>query len=87
MVFYRRSLDDPSKSAVPPMTFVMATIIDEAIASCCVQTSQWREALRIIVECQGVQKVDTIGFLATSPMDPSSFLGSVWGIIYYNLEG
>ena len=66
MVFYRCSLDDPSKSAVPPMIFVMATSIDEAIASCCVQTSQWREALRIIVECQGVQKVDTIGFLATS---------------------
>ena len=21
------------------------------------------------------------------PMDPSTFLGSVWGIIYYNLEG
>ena len=20
------------------------------------------------------------------PMDPSTFLGSVWGIIYYNLE-
>ena len=23
----------------------------------------------------------------TFPMDPSIFLGSVWGIIYYNVEG
>ena len=25
-------------------------------------------------------------FWANTPMDPSTFLGSVWGIIYYNLE-
>ena len=24
--------------------------------------------------------------MGTLPMDPSTFLGSVWGIIYYNLE-
>ena len=26
-------------------------------------------------------------FLASIPRDPSTFLGSVWGIIYYSLEG
>ena len=28
-----------------------------------------------------------IGKLITFPRDPSTFLGSVWDIIYYSLEG
>ena len=30
---------------------------------------------------------DCILGLTIIPMDPSTFLGSVWGIIYYRLEG
>jgi hypothetical protein len=47
----------------------------------------WIQAL----PCQGEKSVGLAtcsdpGWCFGTPMDPSTFLGSVWGIIYYDLE-
>ena len=31
--------------------------------------------------------LEIMDFINRDPKDPSTFLGSVWDIIYYNLEG
>ena len=41
---------------------------------------------RDIMKILGTYKIAVVLYIYIYPMDPSTFLGSVWGIMYYNLE-
>ena len=41
-----------------------------------------------LVDSMGIRAaLEIMDFINRDPKDPSTFLGSVWDIIYYNLEG
>jgi hypothetical protein len=58
----------------------------EAITGC-PGAVEWAEGcMKAGVGHSGIIK-DGMAGKSYIPMDPSTFLGSVWGIIYYRLEG